>query len=68
MHINKCSLSGCGNKPVGGFMQIIEVSTVDQPNEILPGGRTFWCKTHQVMLESTTWGKPGRLLGTNELA
>jgi len=64
----KCSLSGCTEKPIGGFVELIDAGTFDNPNDTLEGMRTGWCKAHESMLRPTTFGTGGRSLTKKELA
>jgi hypothetical protein len=55
----KCALVGCNEKPVGGFMELLDAGSFDSPNATIPGLKTAWCKTHEDMLRPSVLGKRG---------
>lgn len=64
----KCCMGGCTEKPIGGFVELIDAGTFDNPNDTLEGMRTGWCKAHESMLRPTVAGSRGRWLTKRELA
>ena len=63
----KCSMSGCNNKVVGGFQELIDVGNFQEPNATAPGMITVWCAEHEAELRPTVAGMPGRSLGPQQL-
>lgn len=55
----KCAVVGCNEKAVGGFMEIIDAGTLQDPTATIPGLRTFWCESDEELLRPTVSGKRG---------
>lgn len=46
----KCSIVGCAGIVSGGFQEVIQAGSFENPFATLPGLRTLWCDEHQPML------------------
>jgi hypothetical protein len=63
----KCTLVGCKNRAIGGVEEILDASHLQDPFATIPGMRTAWCREHEEMLKSSTFGKRVRKLTRQEL-
>jgi hypothetical protein len=63
----KCGIVGCAEKAIGGFREIVDARTLDDPTAAIPGLTTCWCKAHESTLRPTVLGKRGVWLTEKQL-
>ena len=50
----KCSAVNCERDAIGGFEELIDASSHDDPNDTIPGLRVFWCEEHSYLQEKAS--------------
>jgi hypothetical protein len=53
---------GCTEKVIGGFQELVDVSTLDNPGGTIPGLTIYWCAGDEDSLLAATVGKHGRFI------
>lgn len=61
----KCSVVGCDAPVVGGFQEVIDASSFDDPGATLDGMKRAWCAEHERSLKRNL--PRGRFLTRAEL-
>jgi hypothetical protein len=55
----QCSVRNCTEEPIGGFLELIEISSFIHPRQTIPAAPRYWCERHQSM-ELEVRGKLGQ--------